>query len=364
MRTTRPTLLLDEQKCKSNIAMMAEKAFKNNIVLRPHFKTHVSHKIGEWFREAGIQSITVSSFHMAEYFARVGWRDITVAFPVNIHEIAIINSLAANIQLNILLESVESVQFLNQHLQYPVGMFIAIDVDYYRTGIHWRNIDEIKKVIEQRNDKNLKIKGLLTHAGQSYSARGAAEILTIHKKSLEKMRFVKNNLNSQYPELIISIGDTPTCSVAQEFDEVNEIRPGNFVFYDLMQQQIGACNYDQIALAMACPVVSKHPQREEIVIYGGGVHFSKDLIQHESYGIVYGLAANTLASGWGNPIPNVYITRLSQEHGIIKAPTNYINHIKIGDIITILPVHSCMTADMFQTYQTTSGNLIPRMEKY
>jgi len=33
---------------------------------------------------------------------------------------------------------------------------------------------------------------------------------------------------------------------------VDEIRPGNFVFYDLMQYRIGSCSVGQIAVAMAC----------------------------------------------------------------------------------------------------------------
>ncbi len=82
-----PTLLLDEEKCRDNIRQMARKAADNNVVFRPHFKTHQSVEIGGWFREEGIEKITVSSLRMAKYFAGDGWKDILVAFPVNILEI-------------------------------------------------------------------------------------------------------------------------------------------------------------------------------------------------------------------------------------------------------------------------------------
>lgn len=69
-----PTLLLDKQKCLSNIAMMIEKARKNNIIFRPHFKTHQSHEVGRWFRSFGVDKITVSSVKMAEYLPTMAGR--------------------------------------------------------------------------------------------------------------------------------------------------------------------------------------------------------------------------------------------------------------------------------------------------
>ena len=103
MNITKPTLILDKEKCLRNIEKMVSKAENNNLTLRPHFKTHQSLIIGDWFKMFGINSITVSSIVMAKYFAENGWNDITVAFPVNIREIAEINKLAQKIKLNILI---------------------------------------------------------------------------------------------------------------------------------------------------------------------------------------------------------------------------------------------------------------------
>jgi len=64
----KPTLVLDENKCRSNIAMMAEKAKRSGVIFRPHFKTHQSVTIGNWFRDEGIENITVSSVTMASFF--------------------------------------------------------------------------------------------------------------------------------------------------------------------------------------------------------------------------------------------------------------------------------------------------------
>jgi len=105
MKLKRPTLLLDKEKCLHNIQKMKEKADKNGVKFRPHFKTHQSAEVGEWFRDAGVEAITVSSVTMARYFASHGWKDISIAFPVNFAEVDEINELAKTIRLNLLIES-------------------------------------------------------------------------------------------------------------------------------------------------------------------------------------------------------------------------------------------------------------------
>jgi len=50
----RPTVILDESKARSNIDEMAKKLVGSKTRLRPHFKTHQSATICEWFREAGV----------------------------------------------------------------------------------------------------------------------------------------------------------------------------------------------------------------------------------------------------------------------------------------------------------------------
>ncbi|MCB9316932.1 MAG: hypothetical protein H6569_12400 [Lewinellaceae bacterium] len=124
----KPTLLLNTKKCRANIEKMVQKAQRNNIAFRPHFKTHQSREIDNWFRAYGIDRITVSSLTMANYFAADGWNDITVAFPANIREIATINALASAIQLNLLVESVETVEQLAQKLKAPAAFIEKIQL--------------------------------------------------------------------------------------------------------------------------------------------------------------------------------------------------------------------------------------------
>jgi len=358
---SKPTLLLDVDKCKANIKKMAEKARKNNIEFRPHFKTHQSHKIGEWFRAEGVKKITVSSVAMATYFFKSGWKDITIAFPINILEIEIINLMAASIKLNILVESDEIVELLDKQLTSQVDTFIKINIGNNRAGIEPKNIDQISQIASKITETNkLKFKGFLGHAGQSYACRSHEEISDVHKKSIEKMIQLKNLFIEQYPNLIVSVGDTPTCTIMDDFSMVDEFRPGVFVFHDSMQLQIGSCNINEIAIAMACPVVAIHKDKNEIIIYGGSVHFASDRLIDQDDIVIFGKVVEDKGAGWGNIIKNVYVKKLSQEHGILKATSEFIDNTKIGDIIKIIPVHACTTANLFETYLTLENEKIER----
>ncbi|MBN2017277.1 MAG: alanine racemase [Candidatus Cloacimonetes bacterium] len=356
-KITKPTLLLDEDTCRKNIRKMYDKAQRNNVIFRPHFKTHQSLEIGNWFREIGVDKITVSSLEMAQYFSEE-WSDITVAFPVNILEIDTINALAEMVSLNVLVESEEVVQFLAENLKNQVGFFIKIDVGYHRAGIPANDCMMINSIRECAEESDLlNFKGFLTHAGQMYNCRSQPEILKEYK-SYTKQLF---ELKSRYPDALLSIGDTPSCSVVEDFSGIDEIRPGNFVFYDLMQYYIGSCSIDQVAVAMACPIVAIHKKRHEIVIYGGGVHFSKERLEHHEYGTIYGQIVENIGKRWGNIIPGMYVKNLSQEHGIVAVPEARISNYKIGDVLYILPVHSCLTANLMTEYVTTDGRVVERL---
>ena len=365
MVIVRPTLLLDKEKCQQNIERMVNKASSLKLGFRPHFKTHQSAEIGEWFRHFGIDKITVSSVQMAKYFARHGWNDITIAFPVNILEIDEINILAEKIKLNLLIENKEALSYLEKFLRFQVGIFIKIDTGYNRTGIQASKINQVDVLLAKlRESSFMKFQGFLSHTGHAYHAQSRHEIFNHHFDALLKMRALKNRYKRDWPGLKISLGDTPTSSICENFEGVDEIRPGNFVFYDLMQHKLGSCTIDNIAVRVACPVVSTHSSRNEVVIYGGAVHLSKEQITNTDGKPLYG---RVIVKKEGKEIlldDKNYVSSLSQEHGIIKVPQKDFGYYKVGELIEIIPVHSCLTADLLGNYLCSDGNIISMMSKF
>lgn len=354
MKITKPTLIIDEKKTAENIERMMKKiSLSGNVRFRPHFKTHQSARTGELFREAGVTAITVSSVTMAAFFAGHGWNDITVAVLVNPLEIDVMNELLARkIVLNLLVDSTEMTAFLEEKLKYPANLWIKIDTGYHRTGIEWNGEKEILRTASAINNASkLRFSGILTHSGHSYRAGSTEHIKSIYDETVSRMNTVRNFLKERMKgcgEIEVSIGDTPTCSVVDRFDGVDEVRPGNFVYYDVMQLALGACKEENIAAAAACPVIARYPQRNELVIYGGAVHLSKEFITGKTGQRIFGLIAlpDPSCSTWGAAIKDTYVAAISQEHGIIKTTEDFIHNVKVGDILSVLPVHSCLTVNL------------------
>ncbi len=355
----KPVLLLDAERCKRNIRRMSDKARKDNVIFRPHFKTHQSAEIGEWFREEGVECITVSSLSMAKYFADSGWKDIALAVAVNVLEIDSINELASRIKLNLLVESADAVAKLSKGLVHEVGIFVELDTGQHRTGVDGddtRGILDLAWLVSIQ--PLMKFKGLLTHSGNAYQAAVPTQIAMIATGVASKLSLLKTVFQGDFPEIIVSVGDTPTCCIADNFQLVDEIRPGNFVFFDVMQFRLGVCNLEDIAVALAAPVISVHPERNEAVIYGGAIHFSKDHYVDADRKVVFGWVCNLANHGWSAPIPGLTLASLSQEHGIIRGSKEHISQLKIGDVLAILPVHSCLTANLMGRYLDLEGKEI------
>jgi len=376
----RPTMILDKAICLNNIDKMIAKAKRNNVMFRPHFKTHQSIKVGEFFTERGVDKITVSSLDMAIYFADAGWKDITVAFPVNILEIDKICYLASKIHLNLILSNAEMVPILYQkfilniesrdvkndslskkdmkfnskneakfYSKNSIGIFIKVDVGYHRVGIDVNDYSGIKEIIDELEKYNIfEFKGFLTHAGHTYDCKNSDEILNIYKDSMSSLKKLKQHFLPHYPNIIISYGDTPSVSLAEDFKSVDELRPGNFVFYDLMQWSLGVCAMSDIALSVSCPIVEVHNVRNQFVIYGGGVHFSKEFLQDRNgskyYGIIKAINCKEVKTN------DIRIFSLSQEHGEVSFPNEYIDKFHVGDVVSILPIHACMTVNELKEY--------------
>jgi D-serine deaminase-like pyridoxal phosphate-dependent protein len=199
---TKPTLILDPQRCQKNILRMIAKARNQNIILRPHFKTHQSLEIGHWFSDQGIDKMTVSSVGMANYFAKAGWKDITIAFPVNIRQLEEIKSLSAQLKLGLLVVDAETVDVLGKQLKSPVSIWIKVDVGTHRTGLGPEQTALADQIVERINQfPQLHFAGFLAHAGHTYQSRTQAEVQHIYDSSLAIMINLKNRYLSTFPEL-------------------------------------------------------------------------------------------------------------------------------------------------------------------
>lgn len=356
MNIDRPTVLLDKNRCRKNIERMAGKLKQLGLSYRPHFKTHQSAEIGNWYREFGITAITVSSPAMASYFMENGWKNITIAFPMTPLQFPIIHDLAENSDLTIFLNDPVSARFFAEKTTRGMSVFIEIDAGLNRSGVPIENIElvnELHGIIKK--SKALRFHGFYVHEGRTYRAKG--------KKSVERMinpvLAGLQELKTRFDDCKICIGDTPSCSLLETFPGIDEMSPGNNVFYDFMQANIGSCTTTEIAVAVACPVAQIKKEADEVVLHGGAVHFSKERMNWKNQEI-YGVPVELNKDGFGDLLPDGYLKGMSQEHGILSGNPDWISGLQPGDTVCIFPVHSCLTVNLFGNYRTLEGDRIEK----
>lgn len=363
MKITRPTLLLDEAKVIKNLERMRKKASDTQTELIPHFKTHQSKEIGDLYRAFGIDKIAVSSVKMATYFADHDWFDITVAFPFNVLEIPIINQLLdKGVRLTLLITEVSTLARLSSELKASVNLMIEIDAGYGRSGVSSQDQASIQKLCDSIDDlAHLNLYGLYCHPGDTYHSHSREEINEIWQNAIVEMNRIKREL--ERPGLKVRMGDTPGCSIVNQMDGVDEIGPGNFIFYDLVMNYLDVCDESDIAIAVACPVVAKKAKERQLILHGGAVHFSKDHLFDEKGQKFFGELVILNEQGWSSIIAKAKLISVSQEHGILSVDQETYDAIHVGDVVGILPIHSCLTANLLKEYQTVDGKLYEHLEK-
>jgi len=355
-----PTLLIDEKITRANLKKMADKAQKLGKKLVPHWKTAQSRIVGNWAKDCGIREVTASSISLAEYLCGQGWDSIHIAFPFNIREIPRLNRLAAKQGISVQVVNAATAKTLAEGLTEKVEFFVELDAGYGRTGIQATQETELEAILTQASgSKFLKFKGFYIHPGHTYYGKDTDKI---HLESQDALAKMKAKYLHRFPKLVTRLGDTPGCAVRSEFGEVDELGPGNFVFFDLMQVQLGSCTKEDIAVCLAVPVVDIRKDRKEILIHGGGVHLAKDVLINEDGSKNFGEIVMLHEKGWSIPNHRSFVKSISQEHGIIQASDELLASVQVGDLLGVLPVHSCMTADCMGSYLSLNGQLVDHAE--
>ena len=358
-----PCLLLDISRVRRNAARMSDVAHRNKVSLRPHIKTHKCIEVAKIQTDGHDGGITVSTLAEARAFAKHGFNDITYAVPIERGKFDdAIEILRSGVKLNLLTDDVETVKQLDAaaiNAGVTFDVFVKIDCGTHRVGVE-PDADEAIEVPRQLADaKNLTFAGVLTHAGHSYDVKSKEAILEVARHERDSMVELATRIGRQGIAVpMISIGSTPSMSTIDHLDGVDEIRPGNYIFFDNYQATLGSCSFEDTALTVLAAVI--HKGKTRMVIDAGGIALSKDrgpvsLDPSCGYGHVLDVEGNETG---------MRVTGLSQEHGEIEAPGNdAFERFKVGDRVRVLANHSCLTAAQHSHYHVMdNGEIVDRWE--
>lgn len=360
-----PALLLDRGRMNRNIAAMKARAQRAGVVLRPHAKTAKSVPILEQMIDEERPAATVSTLAEAKALFRAGITDVTYAVGIAPHKLDVVAQLqAAGATVHLLCDDVEIARAVAQRalaLGTEFSVFIEVDCGYGRAGVSADSRDLIAIGQALHEQAGTALAGVLTHGGHSYGCRDVSAIAKVAKQEAESVVVARQNLASAaLPCPVVSAGSTPTAVHGRGWAGVDELRPGNYVFFDLAQAQIGSCTTDDIAVAVVATVIGHQRQRNGATIDAGSLALSADSSVVDSFG--YGLVTDLRRQ----PIADVIVSKLSQEHGWLATKGRQFPYdlLPIGAQVLVLPSHSCITAAQFDAYHVVeNGAIVDRWER-
>ena len=344
-----PALIIIEDRMDRNILHMQTLADENYSWLRPHIKTHKSVDIAHRQITLGATGITTAKLSEAEIMYGSGINDIFIANQIT-HPLKInrLKMLHAQCRVIIGMDNEQQIELLRPAFQKtirPLEVRIEIDSGFGRCGI---KDNKVLLNLAQKISAEpwLLLEGIFTHAGQVYSAGSEEEVAKIGDAEAKAAELAHTFLHRKGIEVqTVSVGSTPTAKYAVRNDTVNEIRPGNYVFYDGIQLALGSARAESCSLFVMATVISQ-PQKDQIVIDAGS----------KALGLDRGAHSLQLISGYGTPINiEATIERVSEEHGILKLKQAQM--INLGSPVIILPNHACSVANLFEKYYLISEHL-------
>lgn len=350
---------------QNNVLAMATRIQDLGCTLRPHVKTHKSREVLAQVRSMSKNpGITVSTLREARYFFASGEKDILYAVALTPDKVSGVAALMREgCDLKVITDNVEAMGLLaeaarNEQLVLPV--LIEIDVDGHRSGADPRGAALLDVARGIDASPYLELAGVMTHAGGAYDCdslddikRHARQERALTVESAQRIRA----LGIDCP--MVSIGSTPTAMVVDNLEDVTEVRPGVYTFFDLFQAGLGVADLNDIALSVLTTVIGHQKDKARVIVDAGWMAMSRDRgtasqAVDQGYGLVCGLD--------GVPLSDVIMGAANQEHGIITAregmPPLDTERFCLGSKWRILPNHACATAAQFPSYQVLENDRI------
>jgi D-serine deaminase-like pyridoxal phosphate-dependent protein len=337
--TDTPVVVIDKNKLMNNIYKMSEVAKKNQVNLRPHIKTHKIPYIAMEQLKAGAIGITSAKVTEAEVMANHGVNDIFIAYPiVSEQKIQKAIELSKRVRLILGVDSLKGAQRISELAKKNnVVMEVRVEVDLglKRTGVPYEEAYQMAK--EVSSYENLNVSGIYTFRGPVLEGAPTLDFEAAGIDEGQKMVELASRLREAGLSIRdVSVGSTSTSSPAATVPGVTEIRPGTYVFYDVMQEKYGCCTEKECAATVKVTVISK-PTKDRAIIDGGSKTFATDVQPNQ---------APIYLNGFGKVMghPNITFERVTEEHGMLHIEGD--TQIDVGDTLEIIPNHICSTINL------------------
>lgn len=351
---TTPCLLVDKARMLRNIARLEQRADGLGVALRPHLKTTKSVDAARLTLKGGTGPATVSTLAEAEVFAAAGINDILYGVGIGPDKLDRVIALhSGGCTLSVVLDCVEQAQAVvaaSRASGIAIPVMIEIDSDGHRSGLTAQD-PALVTVARILHEGGADLRGVMCHAGGSYSSVGREAHAQLAEEERQAVVAAADVLRANgLPSPVVSVGSSPTAHAAKDLSGVSELRAGVYVFFDLFQAGIEACDIDDIALSVLTTVIGHQSARGWTICDAGWMAMSRDRgtatqAVDQGYGVVCDEA--------GRVIPGLIMVQANQEHGVLARRPDFTGELPdfaVGTRLRILPNHACATAAQHQGY--------------
>ncbi len=345
-----PCLLLDEPRMMANIARIHGRLAGTGVAYRAHLKTAKSVEVARRQMTGPHGPAMVSTLKEAEIFAGAGVTDLTYGVGIAPDKLDHVRALRARgVDIAVILDSVAQAEAVAAAStpELPLAALIEIDADGHRSGVRPDDA-QLLHAIAAALTPRAALRGVLTHAGESYAAKDRAALEAAAEGERLAVVGAAGLLRAAgHPCPVVSVGSTPTLMGAVSFEGLTEFRAGVCVFFDLFQAGVGVCTPDEIALSVLTEVIGHQRAKGWTITDAGWMAMSRDRgtatqAVDQGYGLVCDLS--------GRPIPDLIVVGANQEHGIVAqrpGSPHPAPDLPLGTRLRILPNHACATGAQY-----------------
>ncbi|XP_041045777.1 D-threo-3-hydroxyaspartate dehydratase isoform X2 [Carcharodon carcharias] len=331
-----PAFTVDIQKVENNARRMIERCQALGVQLRPHMKTHKTLECADIMTGGSRRCIVVSTLAEAHFYADRGFDDILYAYPLPFDKVDVCAELVECLEMfHVLIDSEAALAELTKR-QLKDGkswlVWLKVDCSNGRVGVRPEDPAALILAKSIADCKGVELAGVYAHCGNSYQATGVKEIQAVAQETTTAtLGFMEKLEKADVRCPRCSIGSTPTCShPIPDMARLNELHPGNYIFYDVQQMMIGSCQMDDIAVRVLTRVIGQYPQRNQLLVDCGWTALSLHSL---------GMLPTGYAIIDGHP--DLKLVGMTQEHGKIEPTSGKLDFDKfpLGSLISLIPYH-------------------------
>ena len=339
-----PAVLIDTAVMERNLARAAAYANAHGLRLRPHIKTHKIPALARRQLELGACGITCAKTTEALAMLACEPPDLLIAYPViGAPKIERLIELARRVPVTVALDSLDAARPIAaaaRAAQVEIGVLAEMDAGLRRVGVP-PGETVLGLVLGLLELDGLRWRGLAFYPGhiKTLDESGRAQLGSLREALWSTVALLK--ARGLVPE-IVSGGSTPLLWESHTLPELNEIRPGTYIFNDRNTVLSGACTPADCAATVLVTVVSVSADR--IIIDGGSKTFSSDRL------------SSTTEATFGEVLgyPQLRFHKMNEEHGFVDlngAPPSF----RPGDRLRIVPNHICVAMNLHERVYGIQG---------